>query len=87
MKILVKYIEAGKVKYGVWDGKKANIIDREHTIVRNIDYVTFLSDGSFIFYLYILLCYVPSTYIWINARRWYRIKTGKLIPLDKRHCA
>ena len=85
MKNLIKYIDARKIKYGFWDGEKAKLIDREHTIVRNKKWLEFLTEGSFIFYLYILLCYVPLTYILLNVRRWYRIKTGKLISLDKRH--
>jgi len=83
MKQLVKYMDAKKPKYGFWDGKKATLIDKENTIVRKKEWLTFLKEGNSIFYFCILLCYIPFTTLIKYIRSQWLIKTGKLIPLQK----
>ena len=68
--------------YGYWDGKKVICTDKEFTTVRNPDWLQVVSDGNFIFYLYILLCYVPLSLAYRKIRRYIRIKTGRLLPIS-----
>ena len=83
MKRLVKYIDARVPKYGFWDGSKVKLTDEDNIVVRDKTRLTFLRNGSIIFCLYILLCYVPYTLLKRYVRRQWLIKTGKLIPLDR----
>ena len=83
MKKLVRYRYCKKWTYGFWDGEKATLITKGDTIVRKKEWLEFLACGSFIFYLYTLLCLVPFLIIKVRLVRWWKIKTGKLIPLDR----